>query len=201
MGGAVLNEGGSTRMGRDKGAMMLGGTRVLERILSRLGEWTPVLVINQRETHPVYPTVKEQFDQAGPLGGIHAVLNHAEKEWTAVTACDTPFLSAEVYDHLLKYTDPQTDAVIPVYNGRRHPLSGLYNKRCVHTLSTFVQNGGRKVDDFLEKVGTKEVHEFSSISSDVLDRHFFNMNTPEDYDKAEKWLKKEEGLETNPRQQ
>ncbi|WP_084163021.1 molybdenum cofactor guanylyltransferase [Halobacillus kuroshimensis] len=197
--GAVLNEGGSTRMGMDKSSLRLGHTSVLERILCRLAVLTPHLIINQSDAHPVYPTAPEHFEQTGPLGGIHAVMNHAEEEWIAVTACDTPFLSAEVYHHLLTYADSQTDAVIPVYNGRRHPLSGLYHKRTVHTLDTFIQQGGRKVGEFLAGIRTQEINDFSPIPSTVLDKHFFNMNTPSDYRKAEEWLKKDEGIETNPR--
>ncbi|QAS50839.1 molybdenum cofactor guanylyltransferase [Halobacillus litoralis] len=188
--GVVLNGGGSTRMGRDKADLLLGEQRVLDRIASILSSLTPRIVINQneQESRLSYPIVEDRFKDAGPLGGIHAVMKDREEEWFLVTASDTPFISAEVYHSLLSLERSDRDAIIPVFEGRIHPLSGLYNRRILPELTKYLERGDRKVAGFLDQINTYFLEEIQDIPECTLSSHFFNMNTPEEYKRAEELL-------------
>ncbi|MGP4060002.1 molybdenum cofactor guanylyltransferase [Halobacillus sp. H74] len=188
--GVVLNGGGSTRMGRDKADLLLGDVRVLDRITSTLSSITSQIVINQnQESHLLFPIIEDRFDDAGPLGGIHAVMKERGEEWFLITASDTPFISAEVYHSILRFREQDRDAIIPVFEGRIHPLSGLYNRRILPELTGYLESGDRKVAGLLEKINTYYMEELLDIPESDVSRHFFNMNTPEEYERAEELLK------------
>ncbi len=175
-------------MGEDKSTLALKGKTSIERVTSVLSVIAPNLVISQSELHPVYPVIPDIFLDAGPLGGLHAVMKKRNESWFVVSACDTPFINQEVYEHLLSYRGEQTDAIIPIHEGRLHPLSGIYHKRTLPILECYLSNGGRRVQGFLDQIQTVTVESISNTGGRTS--HFFNMNTQLDYKEAKEWVEK-----------
>ncbi|MGP4075266.1 molybdenum cofactor guanylyltransferase [Halobacillus sp. K22] len=188
--GVILAGGGSTRMGKDKAWLNLGGQPVVVRILNELQKTVSTVVMNQNdETDLPIPSIQDIYRDAGPLGGLHTVMKRREEEWFFLSACDTPFIHKSVYDYLSSFANETSDAVIPEYEGRLQPLSGIYRKSCLPIVEKLLDNGERKVIFLLEQVNSVYVSDFRPLSREVVNRHFFNMNTPDDYLKAQEICK------------
>lgn len=191
--GVVLAGGGSTRMGSDKSQLLLGEKTTLERITWTLNKITPTIVINQNEhRHHKYPVIADQFIGAGPLAGLQAVLCERKEDWFLLSACDTPFIQKEVYEHLLTYADRTTEAVIPCYGGRYQPLSGIFHRNVLVHVEDLLKKGERKVSRLFDEIDVRTVDRFEGLSEDLLESHFFNMNTKMEYEKALEILKNSE---------
>nr|WP_255349881.1 molybdenum cofactor guanylyltransferase [Halobacillus sp. BBL2006] len=187
---AILAGGGSTRMGEDKGNLIVGGFTVEERIMEELGCLTSFVVLNKNKKSLFeIPTIPDVYEDAGPLGGLHAVIEARNEEWFIVSACDTPFIDRNVYQHLMRFICEGTQAVIPVYDGRFQPLSGIYHKSVSDELTALLQAGHRKVAKLLDNVNTYYVTDFNSLPKKTVENHFFNMNTPGDYELAQRMVK------------
>ncbi|MCA1009408.1 molybdenum cofactor guanylyltransferase [Halobacillus halophilus] len=188
--GVILAGGGSTRMGKDKAWLNLGGQPVVARILKELQKSVSTVVMNQNKGPDLpIPSIQDIYQDAGPLGGLHTVMNARGEEWFFLSACDTPFIHESVYNYLSSFADQTIDAVVPEYEGRLQLLSGIYRKSCLPIIETLLLNGERKVSLLLEQVHSVYVTDFQPLSREVVNRHFFNMNTPEDYRKAQEICK------------
>ncbi|ARI77312.1 molybdenum cofactor guanylyltransferase [Halobacillus mangrovi] len=187
---AVLAGGGSTRMGTDKASLSLGNSTVEERVIRELYSLTSKVVLNKKDSLDVQlPTISDVYENAGPLGGLQAVMEIRKEEWFIVSACDTPFIKKAVYQYLTNFINDQRQAIIPIYNGRFQPLSGLYHKSVYPELVSLLERGDRKVGKLLDRVHTYYVEDFGDLRTSDLDLHFFNMNTPDDYQKAKEIAK------------
>ncbi|MCA0983085.1 molybdenum cofactor guanylyltransferase [Halobacillus yeomjeoni] len=187
--GVIIAGGGSTRMGQDKAGLPLGDSTTIERIAKEMRKVVPAVVLNQNQPRDsALPIIKDEVNDAGPLGGMHAVLKERNETWFAITACDTPFIRAEVYRYLLhqRLNFQDAEAIIPVWEGRKQPLSGIYHRDILENLEKLLEKGKRRFSDLFECVEAVYIHEFTDLSNEHLTLHFFNMNTPEDYVKAKR---------------
>ncbi|MFC7060393.1 molybdenum cofactor guanylyltransferase [Halobacillus seohaensis] len=188
IGGAILAGGGSTRMGTDKANLYVGTETVLTRTYNVLKEEVASVLINRNEAGVGF--INDIYKNSGPLAGLHAVLDYASNDYVAVAACDTPFIDSKVIQRLLAHTTEGTDAIIPVYDGRIQPLSGIYHKRLAEDCERLLSEGERKMQSLLSQCRVTYVTDFSGIPSNTVYWHFFNMNTKEDYEEALKYCRK-----------
>jgi molybdenum cofactor guanylyltransferase len=140
---AILAGGGSTRMGRDKALISIGGIPMIQRILRTLQRVVPTaVVISDRVGDygflgvPVHPDV---IKDRGPAAGIHSALVHASTDRVLVVPCDMPFLSEELLRHIMCSHDPG-DACVLEAGGVRNPLCGLYHRRVLPVIEPEIQD-------------------------------------------------------------
>src|SRR5581483_8109375 len=113
----ILAGGRSTRMGADKALLALDGKTLLERGLETAravgGE---AMIVGARERYAEFgaTVVEDEFQQCGPLGGIHAALGASQSELNVVLSVDTPLVSAEFLRYLLKRAQEKPDALATV---------------------------------------------------------------------------------------
>src|SRR5437016_10111323 len=99
--GYVLAGGASTRLGRDKALVEVGGTPMLTRMIELLGGVTKqVKLVAAPGKYSAFgvETIEDQWPGEGPLGGIITALDDAAKspansERNLIVSCDMPFLT------------------------------------------------------------------------------------------------------------
>src|SRR5699024_9685643 len=128
------------------------------------------------------PIYRDRYVGKGPLAGLETALFHVEADVFVVAACDMPFIHTSIY-HCLLQQRADYDAVIPVYNGQIHPLAGIYKKEVLPVIKKMLDADERKVKSLSDHVHVKYVATFPGIPEEVLYKHFFNMNTPAQYEK------------------
>src|SRR3954449_1283284 len=92
---AILAGGEASRYGgTDKGSLLVGGRRIIDRQLAALSSVAGEILIvsNHRERYadlPI-PVIPDAVLAAGPMGGLMSALQAATAPWVLVLACDLP---------------------------------------------------------------------------------------------------------------
>lgn len=180
--------GQSSRMGRSKALLPLGDQTCIERVLAVAKQIsTPVTIVTNDP--PPYqflgcPIISDVYRGLGPLGGIHAALQHCSTDWALILGCDLPFVTAELLRYLIAPADG-FDAVVPrSEDGRLQPLCALYRQSCVSEVVRLIESKALAPRALFPRVRTRVV-EWSEVSSlPGAERFFFDMNTPESYEQA-----------------
>ena len=185
---AILAGGRATRFGGcDKSRLRLDGHSILEHQLAELGKLTDdlMLVVGARDAATVAPpplrVVADRVPDCGPLGGLDAALAAARHDALVVVACDMPFVTASLLEHLLALT-AEADAVVPRTERGYHPLCAAYTRACQPAIAAHLEARRLRMTDFFEEVRVRVV---SAAELDALgDRHrlLANVNTPAEYD-------------------
>jgi molybdopterin-guanine dinucleotide biosynthesis protein A len=182
----ILAGGASSRMGTDKSQLVIDQQTFTQRIAETLFEVTgSVTLVGRALDESTLPKVPDVFPQWGALGGLHAALAAAGREWAIVVACDLPFVTRELFLFLASLRLDH-EAVVPVQQDERpQPLAALYRvDPCRERAESLIQAGRRRPLDLLEAVKTRWVAFDEIRNLDQAERFFVNINTPEDYDAA-----------------
>ncbi|WP_163969810.1 molybdenum cofactor guanylyltransferase [Oceanobacillus halotolerans] len=185
--GVILSGGKSSRMGKNKSLLELNGQTVIEHVMDTMEECSDTLVIITNEpsryTHLSIPLQRDRFHYQGPLAGIESGMYYHEADVYFIAACDMPFVHKDVYDQLFNQLG-RYEAVVPVYDGQIHPLSGIYKRSVLPVIQQLLNDDQRKVKKLLDAVQVHYVHDFSGIPQELVEKHFFNMNHPEQFEHA-----------------
>ncbi len=189
----ILAGGQSRRLGRDKAVEPFDGEPLIRRVIRRATEAVSarhvVVVVADTDRAAALPldadheTAVDVFPDCGSLGGIYTGLNASATEWSLVTACDMPFLSAPLLSHLAGLRDG-VDAVVPVVDGRPEPTHALYRRRCLPAIEARLRAGQLKISGFFDDVTVRYVSEDVIRSLDPELLSFFNINRPADLERA-----------------
>jgi molybdopterin-guanine dinucleotide biosynthesis protein A len=184
----ILAGGESSRMGRDKARLELGGVPLILRT-ARLVEsvaGVPV-VIGNPEAYGAFDlrAIADDWPGAGPLGAIATALRAAAAPWSLIVATDLPYLTREWLEYLIaRALASSADAVLPMNTRGAEPLCAMYHQRGETAIRKVLERGTRKVTDGLHDVRVETItpDEWKGFDSEGL--LFKNMNSPEDYEEA-----------------
>lgn len=196
--GIILSGGLNTRMNqRNKAFLQLGGHGFLDRVLVALKAlFSEIILVTKNVSFYEgwdLKIVKDIFDVHSPLAGIHAGLANTEADYVFCIGCDTPFLKSAVIELLMNELEPGVDIIVPVSGSYFQPLCAVYSQKCRTIIEKQLRAGDLKIDRFFDKVVVKKIpyEKFKAVDPDLLS--FFNVNTPEDFQQAEKLLAKYAG--------
>lgn len=184
--GFILVGGESSRMGRDKSRLLLGGRTFVERAAVALRAIAPrVSVVSARDSDAAFglPLVRDVFVGAGALGGLHAALSACVARWAAVVSCDLPLVTGELFERLASLREPVSDAVAPRQaDGRAQPLCALYARdACLRAAERLLRAGELRPRVLLAGVRTRWVGPAELADLPGSARFFTNVNTLTDY--------------------
>ena len=189
----ILAGGRSRRLGRDKAVEPFDGEPLIRRVIRRASGAVAarhiLVVVADTARAAALPlddhhvTAADVFPNCGSLGGIYTGLYASSTEWSLVTACDMPFLSAPLLAHMAGLRDG-ADAVVPIVDGRPEPTHALYARRCLPAIEKRLRAGQLKISGFFDDVSVRYVPEndVKLFDPDLLS--FFNINRPEDLARA-----------------
>jgi molybdopterin-guanine dinucleotide biosynthesis protein A len=124
-------------------------------------------------------SVPDQFPGEGPLGGIITALRESTENLVVVLACDTPQITAEVPETLVRsiVSDRSVDVAVITIDGRRHPLNAVWRRdRCLSVLETLFERGERAPRVALS---TLKVLDVVDIDPELVD----DVDSPADLDR------------------
>jgi molybdopterin-guanine dinucleotide biosynthesis protein A len=187
--GVIQAGGKSTRMGRNKAVLEIGGKRLIDRLVDGLHQIFPEVII-VANTPDLYENlgvrvVPDLIPGKGSLGGIYTATAVASHPWAFVMACDMPFFNPGLIRYLATLTEGW-DAVIP-YTDDWEPLYALYAKTCLPQMERLIQSGNLKISWFFPHVRVRRVDREELRPHDPQGLSLFNVNTPEEFARAEEW--------------
>jgi molybdenum cofactor guanylyltransferase len=184
----VLAGGLSTRMGRDKAFLQLGGLTLLERALevATSATGTAARIVGQAGKFGIFGTVIEDvYPDCGPLGGIHAALAQTSTDLNLMLAVDLPFVRLEFLSFLLAQARKATAiAVVPRAGGGLQPLCAVYRRSFGEVAERSLRAGRNKVEALFREVQTQIVEPQELKQNNFSEEMFRNLNTPEEWEEA-----------------
>jgi molybdopterin-guanine dinucleotide biosynthesis protein A len=191
--GLVLAGGLARRMGGgDKALIRIGNQTILQRALVRLIPQVSGIVLNANGNLARFasfglPAVADSIpDFAGPLAGILAGLdwvaaNRPDTEWVVSVPGDCPFLPHDLVAKLHAARITGGKLLACAHSGEwRHPVVGLWHVALREDLRHAVTvEDLRKIEVWTARHGVA----LADWPTEPVDP-FFNVNTPEDVEKA-----------------
>ena len=179
----ILAGGKSSRMGRDKARLEVGGQTLLARQiqLAQGAGATEIFLSGRAETDYAEfgcRVLLDKYPGAGPLAGIESALNAAGSHRLLVLAVDLPEMNVDFLKRQLANC-PEKAGVIPRLNGNIEPLAAIYPKSSQPLVETLLCEGNNAVVNFARRCVESGFARFLELSADDA-RHFTNWNSPAD---------------------
>jgi len=138
----ILAGGQSSRMGRDKAWLAVGGQSLLARQVRLLRDAGACEVFISGRAGADYGALgcrvlTDRFPGAGPLAGIEVALDAASAPLLLVLAVDMPHMSADVLQQLVGQCT-ETTGVVPRLAGAIEPLAAVYPKAALSLVATLL---------------------------------------------------------------
>lgn len=182
----ILAGGRSSRMGRDKLKLEIGGEQLLTRMVRRFSSsFDRVLVsVGTADRYPELgdSRVEDLFPGMGPMAGLHAALQKAGEDVFLVGG-DMPYATPEAALRLIGLAEINGAAIVTLRNaeGRPEPLFGFYRYPVLPEAEELLRSGKQKMGFLLQRCGA------ATVTAEELgengERLLRNLNEPEDYQK------------------
>jgi molybdopterin-guanine dinucleotide biosynthesis protein A len=202
--GVVVAGGKSRRLGEDKRKLRLwggDGPTLLEHTLGVLAPLCSelVVVLNDPDDWRALPArlVPDAYPDGGALGGIYTGLRTVTNAYAVVVAADMPLLNPDLlramlslprdYDALLPRS-PRPDVARNALNVE--PLHAIYSRTCLEPLRAVLDQGRRRIIDFLDAVRVVTLEPDEIARYDPHGYSFLNVNTPEELARVRRLLER-----------
>ncbi|WP_421380910.1 molybdenum cofactor guanylyltransferase [Bacillus salacetis] len=185
--GIVMAGGYSRRFGSNKAIAEYKGRPFYEYSIEALKGITEItILVTNKDLYPFYKKEtdlqvvmdEEEYRGCGPLAGLYTAMRAYKSEWYLITPVDVPMMTSLILKKLLRYTTGEHQAVIPIINGKKQPLIGLYHYSILEKIHQLLKNNDLKMHFLL-----------SDISALYIEKEFFgeeasfhNINTRQDYE-------------------
>ena len=190
----ALAGGASRRLGgAPKGLELVGGRRILDRVVSALGGVSSEILIAANDADADrwlsgVAVVTDRHPGTGGLAGVEAALHAAPGRDILVVAWDMPFVTHEVLREIVKTAREAAAAVCVPESDSPYgiePFCAFYSARVLPPLTAYLHSGGGPARDFLfERVQATRIPLADVARFGEPQRLFFSVNTPDDLEKA-----------------
>ena len=191
--GIILAGGESKRLNNvEKSNLLVGDKRIIEWMMSVYEKLFSeiILVTNHPRLYLEWDAlvVKDIYNKRSSLTGIHSGLFHTKTDHAFIAACDTPFLKMDLVKLMVQNIDSSADVIIPRTEIGIEPLFAVYSRKCLPTVQGALEQNRLKIRDIFKRLKVKEVPETVLRKRDPGLVSFFNINTPDDLEQANRMI-------------
>ncbi len=181
--GVILAGGRSSRMGRDKWALRLNGRTLLELQTDKLRALGIGDILLSGAGCPPLPgtrVIPDEYQDRGPLGGLHACLRAARGPACLVVGVDVPLLPTEALAALCEAH--RGGVTVLCHEGMDEPLIGVYDTSAAGAAAALLDSGKSAVRALEDALPWRQ------WNYDGPEELLLNCNAPEDFAAAERLL-------------
>jgi len=191
----ILAGGQSSRMGRPKADLPFAVGTMLDYIVSEMMRVFDELVVAVAEPR-LYAwegygarSIADRVPNRGPASALEQALREIRFDRAFVCSCDVPFVNGDLARKLCEMLGDD-DALIPDVDGKLQTLHAVYRKKCAKVLATMSKKGEHRIHEMVNfaKVRIVPEEEIRALDPNPEMLSFFNVNTPDDYQRALKLL-------------
>jgi molybdenum cofactor guanylyltransferase len=195
--GIILAGGESKRLHNvEKSNLLVGNKRIIERMMTVFEKlFNEIILVSNRPTSYLeWDTliVKDLYTKRSSLTGIHSGLYYTKTEHAFIAACDTPFLRLDLVKTIIQNIQQGIDVVLPRTSIGIEPLCAVYSRRCIQAVQNALDRNNLKIRNLFNKLKVKEVSEMNLRKADPELVSFYNINTPDDLETANRMISKNE---------
>ncbi|MCY9660723.1 molybdenum cofactor guanylyltransferase [Paenibacillus chondroitinus] len=195
MTGVILAGGLNRRMGgRSKALLPVQDQPLLLRQLTEMSRICNQMIVVSNEpeafqlllaTNSIPMNVQWVSDiyiQKGPLSGIHAAAQAVTEEFMWIVGCDMPFISSEAAEAMRQLCqEANVDAVIPVIDGKVHPLHGIYSRLVGSEAEVLLKQEQYRLMGLLDHIDWLPAENAFFEKLNLPSKFVTNVNTPDEY--------------------
>ena len=174
--GIILAGGKSSRIGSDKGFLLLKNKPYIQHIIEAMQPLVnEIIIVSNNPDYDVFKLkrVNDLIKDSGPLAGVYTGLHYSNTENNLVLSCDVPLINTETLKKLTEQEDENAEIIQLESKGKTMPLIALYNKHCESKFSELLQQGERRLRVAVNKFKVKTI-----VLSTALEKFTKNINTP-----------------------
>lgn len=174
-------------MGADKAFLLLEGRTLLERALELANSVAEeVRIVGARDKFAAFaPVIEDQYEERGPLGGIHAALNASSSPRSLILAVDLPFLEERFLRYLVAEARAGSATVtVPRAGGGLQPLCAVYGREFGELAEHALAAGRNKIDTLFAQIPVRIIEEEELARFAFSAAMFDNLNTRDEWEQA-----------------
>ena len=195
--GVILAGGKNSRLpGKKKAFRRIGDAMILETIYEVFSSLFKevIIVVNEPKEFAGWDmtVVTDIIPAQCALAGLHAGLFYASYPYAYVTACDTPFIKPAVIEYIVGSIRPGYEVIIPRTDDGLETLSAVYSKACIPLIEKNLENNIFMIKKFFRKKRVREIPVARLKELDPEMRFIFNVNTPDDFERAKTMAKQQD---------
>ncbi len=190
---ALIAGGKSSRMGRDKAALLVDGQPLWRRQLAVLtATGASEVFISGQDDGPwacgvgqaprlsiAPPVIPDEAPDCGPLGGLLAALRHCASPWLLVLAVDMPKMTPAFLRQLAEEAERSQRGIVPTLRGFPEPLAAIYPKTALPFAEAALHGGQFKLEPFIRALEAAGLVRLRRVPAEEAGL-FTNWNTPGD---------------------
>jgi molybdopterin-guanine dinucleotide biosynthesis protein A len=173
--GIILAGGKSSRIGSDKGFLLLENKPFIQHIIDAMQPLVnDIIIVSNNTDYDIFKLkrVNDLIENAGPLAGIYSGLHYSTTENNLVLSCDVPLINTQTLKKLTEHINKNTDIIQLESKGKTMPLIAMYKKHCEAVFFDLLQQGERRLRVAVNHFKVKTI-----VLSTTLEKFTKNINT------------------------
>ncbi len=182
IGAYILAGGKSSRMGEDKGLVLLKGKPMVEHVITALHQvFSEVRIVSNNRYYEQFglKVLADLIPDKGPMGGIYTGLKDSPNAMNFFISCDMPFVSKKSLELLLDQAEVD-QITVSIINDRFQPLFAVYPKSILPELEVLMNQNLLKLKLMIEALTYHQV--LLNNEGEDLKKEFKNINTKAELD-------------------
>lgn len=176
----ILAGGKSSRMGSDKGMLLLNEFVFIEHIVKALEKASieNITIVSQNAAYDFLTCnrIEDIYPDKGPVGGIFTALSHSGTKQNIILSVDVPLISADIIEWLVANKDDEKVITQMRVGDKTSPLIAIYDKDVVSVFEEHLKRDQLKLRMVIDEIPHQTI-EVPEKWSSLLQ----NINTKEDY--------------------
>ncbi len=170
-------------MGTDKAGVVFGGQPLWRRQLALLRGINPDQLLVSCRRDSIYFSSEQNIElvhdgvpDAGPLGGIEAILEKARFEFVLILAIDLPQVTTEFLSGLIDASNHAGKGIVPRDERWFQPLAAIYPRASLPLVATHLLQADRSMQSFVRAALQRGLVAEYRVG-EAQKRYFKNLNT------------------------
>lgn len=170
--GIILAGGKSTRMGMDKGFLLLNEKPFVQYSIDALRPLvSEIMIVSDNPNYDAFELkrINDITKNSGPVAGICSGLEASSTEYNLVLSCDIPLISSEILQTIIDAIDDTSEIIQVESNGKTMPLIALYKRHVKNTFNKLLEANERRLRIAIKSCHSKSIelkqeHEFCTMN-------------------------------------
>ncbi len=173
--GIILAGGKSSRIGSDKGFLLLNEKAFIQHIIEAMQPLVnDIIIVSNNPDYDIFnlKRVTDLIENSGPLAGIYTGLHHSNTENNLVLSCDVPLINTETLKKLTTNIEEHIDVIQLESKGKTMPLIAMYKTHCKNKFFELLQQGEKRLRFAVKQCKVKTI----TLNTE-LEKFTVNINT------------------------
>lgn len=173
--GIILAGGKSSRIGSDKGFLLLKNKSFIQHIIEAMQPLVNnIIIVSNNPDYDVFKLkrVNDLISDAGPLAGVYTGLHYSNTKNNLVLSCDVPLINTDTLKKLTEQIEDYADVIQLKSKGKTMPLIAMYKNHCENHFFELLQQGERRLRFAVNQLKVKTI-----VLNTTLEKFTANINT------------------------